>query len=343
MEIILQTGSVQDAAQGSGSDEALMEVEHLRKWFPVAGGHGKEKKYVKAVEDMNLVIKRGETLGIVGESGCGKSTFARLILRLIEPTEGRVIFKGKDLTKLSEEEMRKTRRNMQMVFQDPYASLNPRMRVGNILKEPYIIHGICSEHEAAEKAAELLELVGLDRDSLKKYPHEFSGGQRQRICIARALAVNPDLIVCDECVSALDVSIQAQIINLLVKLQKELGLTLIFISHDLRIVQHISTNVAVMYLGQVVEMAPKEALFGRPTHPYTKALLSAVPSANPGAEKKRIVLHGELPSPINRPTGCSFHTRCSFADEGCRLNAPPAFMAGENHYCYCTKAEGEKL
>lgn len=326
---------------GIKEPEVLMEVKHLRKWFPVAGGYGKEKKYVKAVEDLNLVIKRGETLGVVGESGCGKSTFARLILRLIEPTEGQVIFKGADLTRLSEEEMRKTRRNMQMVFQDPYASLNPRMRIGNILSEPYLIHGICSEKEAKKKASDLLELVGLGADSLKKYPHEFSGGQRQRICIARALAVNPDLIVCDECVSALDVSIQAQIINLLIKLQKELGLTLIFISHDLRIVQHISTNVAVMYLGQVVEIAPKAELFKNPTHPYTKALLSAVPIANPEIEKKRIVLHGELPSPINRPSGCSFHTRCALADESCRSITPQGALVGENHYCYCAKVKGE--
>lgn len=323
--------------------EVLMEVKHLRKWFPVAGSFGKEKKYVKAVEDVNLVIRKGETLGIVGESGCGKSTFARLILRLIEPTEGQVLFKNQDLTSLSEEEMRRTRRNMQMVFQDPYASLNPRMKVGNILSEPYLIHGICSDKEAKAKAASLLELVGLGADSLKKYPHEFSGGQRQRICIARALAVNPDMIVCDECVSALDVSIQAQIINLLVKLQKELGIALVFISHDLRIVQHISTNVAVMYLGQVVEAGPKKELFANPTHPYTKALLSAVPVAKPGAEKNRIVLHGELPSPINRPAGCSFCTRCGLAGEECGTVAPDRYLVGPEHYCRCTKVGGTKI
>lgn len=325
------------------NNDILMEVKHLRKWFPVSGGLGKEKKYVKAVEDVNLVIRKGETLGIVGESGCGKSTFARLILRLIEPTEGQIFFKGQDLTKLSEEEMRKNRLHMQMVFQDPYASLNPRMKVGNILSEPFIIHKICSEKEAKKKAAELLELVGLGSDSLKKYPHEFSGGQRQRICIARALAVNPDMIVCDECVSALDVSIQAQIINLLVKLQKDLGISLVFISHDLRIVQHISTNVAVMYLGEVVETASKEELFRSPTHPYTKALLSAVPIPKPGVEKNRIVLYGELPSPISRPSGCSFCTRCSQADESCRLNPPPRVLVGDGHYCRCTKVGGEAV
>lgn len=323
--------------------EILMEVRHLKKWFPVSGSIRKEKAYVKAVEDVNLTIRKGETLGIVGESGCGKSTLGRLLLRLVEPTEGEILFKGKDINKLSPEEMRKTRRYMQMVFQDPYASLNPRMRVGNILSEPYIIHGLCSEKEAKEKAAHLLEIVGLGTDSMKKYPHEFSGGQRQRICIARALAVNPDMIVCDECVSALDVSIQAQIINLLMKLQREFGVTLVFISHDLRIVQHISTNVAVMYLGEVVESGPKEELFAHPTHPYTKALLSAVPISRPGMEKKRIILKGELPSPIDRPAGCSFCTRCSMADEGCRQNPPGRFLVGEGHDCRCTKVGGMKI
>lgn len=320
--------------------EILMEVRHLRKWFPVAGSFGKEKKYVKAVEDVNLTIRKGETLGIVGESGCGKSTLARMLLHLIPPTEGEILFKGKDMAKMSEEEIRKNRRYMQMVFQDPYASLNPRMRVGNILSEPYIIHGLCSEKEAKEKAAGLLEMVGLGADSIKKYPHEFSGGQRQRICIARALAVSPDMIVCDECVSALDVSIQAQIINLLMKLQQELGIALVFISHDLRIVQHISTNVAVMYLGQVVESGPKKELFASPTHPYTKALLSAVPVSRPGQEKKRIVLKGEIPSPIDRPAGCSFCTRCALADEACRNELSGRYLVGTDHYCRCTKTGG---
>lgn len=324
-------------------NEVLMEIHHLKKWFPIAGSRGKEKNYVKAVEDVNLTIRRGETLGIVGESGCGKSTLARMLLRLIEPTEGEILFKGKDLNKMSAEEMRKTRRYMQMVFQDPYASLNPRMRVGNILSEPYLVHGLCSEKEAKQKAAELLELVGLGADSMKKFPHEFSGGQRQRICIARALAVNPDIIVCDECVSALDVSIQAQIINLLMKLQRELGIALVFISHDLRIVQHISTNVAVMYLGQVVESGPKEEVFSHPTHPYTKALLSAVPISRPGMEKHRIVLKGELPSPIHRPEGCSFCTRCTLADEACHHAQPGRFLVGPDHVCSCTKIGGEPI
>ncbi len=322
------------------ANETLMEIKHLRKWFPVKTSFGKEKKYVKAVDDVNLVIRKGETLGIVGESGCGKSTFARLILRLIDSTEGEIFFKGQDLAKMSQEEVRKVRNQMQMVFQDPYASLNPRMKVGNILSEPYIIHGICSEKEAKKKAAELLEIVGLGADSMTKFPHEFSGGQRQRICIARALAVNPDIIVCDECVSALDVSIQAQIINLLVQLQKDLGMALVFISHDLRVVRHISTNVAVMYLGQMVEYGPKKEIFANPSHPYTRALMSAVPVPNPEIEKKRIVLKGEIPSPIDKPAGCSFCTRCEYADETCRTQMPPRYLVGDQHICRCTKVGG---
>jgi len=322
------------------NQDILMEIHHLRKWFPVGGTFHKECKYVKAVEDVNLTIRKGETLGIVGESGCGKSTLARMLLHLISPTDGKIFFKGKDMSEMSEEEIRKSRRYMQMVFQDPYASLNPRMRVANILSEPYIIHDICSASEAKKKAAELLEMVGLDADSMKKYPHEFSGGQRQRICIARALAVNPDMIVCDECVSALDVSIQAQIINLLMQLQKDLGIALVFISHDLRIVRHISSEVAVMYLGQVVESGPKKEIFAHPTHPYTKALLSAVPISRPGQEKNRIVLQGEIPSPIDRPKGCSFCTRCELADENCIIEQPGRYLVGNEHYCQCTKVGG---
>lgn len=319
--------------------EVILEVKHLKKWFPVAGSRG--KKFVKAVDDVNLRILKGETLGIVGESGCGKSTFARLMMRLIDATDGEVKFRGQNIMTLSAEEMRKTRRHIQMVFQDPYASLNPRMRVETILSEPFIIHGICSKKEAKKKAAELLETVGLSKESLKKYPHEFSGGQRQRICIARALAVMPDIIVCDECVSALDVSIQAQIINMLKELQKEFNLTLVFISHDLRVVRHISDHIAVMYLGEVVEHAPKEELFENPQHPYTQALLSAVPMAKPNAEKRRIRLKGELPSPIDRPEGCSFCTRCLYADEQCRTQIPGTYRIGHGHECRCTKAGGE--
>ena len=322
--------------EGNAVGQILMEVRNLRKWFPVKGSRG-EKRYVKAVEDINLKIRKGETLGVVGESGCGKSTFARVLLRLLEPTEGEILYSGQDITKLSDEEMRKMRRHMQMVFQDPYASLNPRQRVGSILAEPYIVHGTASPKETEEKAAALLELVGLGRDSLRKFPHEFSGGQRQRICIARALAAEPDMIVCDECVSALDVSIQAQIINLLMDLQKKLGLTLVFISHDLRVVRHISNYVAVMYLGEVVEYGSREELFRNPVHPYTRALLSAVPVADPFHEKQRIRLQGEIPSPIDRPAGCGFCTRCPYADEVCRQEVPGHYTAGAEHYVRCRK------
>lgn len=317
-------------------DNVLMEVINLKKWFRVGGGlFNKNKSYVKAVDDINLVINNGETLGIVGESGCGKSTLARAIMRLITLTEGQVIFDGKDITKISAEELRKTRRDIQMIFQDPYASLNPRMRVKDILCEPFIIHNLASKEEAYQKAEELLDMVGLSRDSMSKYPHEFSGGQRQRICIARALAVRPKMIICDECVSALDVSIQAQIINLLVKLQKQLGLTLIFISHDLRVVQHISTKVAVMYLGKIMETAPKTDIFDNPIHPYTKALISAVPLADPDAKKNRIILKGDIPSPINVPPGCSFSARCSMAEERCHIDSPAFREIKDGHFCRC--------
>lgn len=319
-------------------DNVIMEIRHLKKWFPVAGSHG--KKFVKAVNDVNLNIMKGETVGIVGESGCGKSTFARLILRLLDATDGEVILNGSNIMKLSPEKMRKTRRHIQMVFQDPYASLNPRMRIEKILSEPYLIHGLCSEKEAKERAAELLETVGLPKESLKKFPHEFSGGQRQRICIARALAVMPDIIVCDECVSALDVSIQAQIINMLKELQQKYGLTLIFISHDLRVVRHISDHIAVMYLGEVVEHAQTEELFDNPCHPYTRALLSAVPIADPDAVRERVHLKGELPSPIDRPSGCSFCTRCPLADETCGKEMPGIYRIDHAHDCRCTKAGG---
>lgn len=323
-------------AQSNYDNEVLMEVRNLKKWFQAGKGpFNNNKIYVKAVDDVNLDIYRGETLGIVGESGCGKSTLARVIMNLITPTEGQVIFEGTDITKISSKELRRERKNMQMIFQDPYASLNPRMKVKDILSEPYIIHKLAPKTEAVKKAEEVLDMVGLNRDSMGKYPHEFSGGQRQRICIARALAVNPKIIICDECVSALDVSIQAQIINLLVKLQKQLGLTLIFISHDLRVVQHISTRVAVMYLGKVVEISDKAEIFTNPIHPYTKALLSAVPVANPDAKKNRIILKGDVPSPINVPKGCSFSTRCSLAKEKCSIESPELREVGKGHYCRC--------
>ena len=314
----------------------LMDIRGVKKWFPVKRGPlGSTKNYVKAVDDINLTIHQGDTLGLVGESGCGKSTLARTILRLIEPTAGEVIFQGEDLVKLSPAQLRNVRRDVQIIFQDPYASLNPRIKVKDILAEPFLIHKICGRQEALERAAKLVNMVGLNQDSLGKYPHEFSGGQRQRICIARALAVEPKLVVCDECVSALDVSIQAQIINLLMELQRKLDLTLVFISHDLRVVRHISSHVAVLYLGKIVEYAPKGELFASPQHPYPQALLSAMPIADPDAQRSRIHLEGDLPSPINQPSGCSFHTRCPMAREGCSVDAPALVEITPGHFCRC--------
>lgn len=319
--------------------EILLETRHIKKWFPLSRGIlDRTTSYVKAVDDVSLTVRTGETLGIVGESGCGKSTLARSILRLIEPTGGEVLFEGKNLTKATPAELREMRRDIQIIFQDPYASLNPRQRIGSMLTEPFKIHHLASGEEAQKKAEELLEMVGLPKESMRKFPHEFSGGQRQRLCIARALAVNPKLIVCDECVSALDVSIQAQIINLLMKLQRQLGIALIFVSHDLRVVRHISNHVAVMYLGHVVEYAPTEELFAHPSHPYTKALLSAVPVPDPTVKMRRIVLQGELPSPIDAPSGCPFHTRCFAAQEACKTQVPEAVEVGPNHTCNCLLA-----
>ena len=295
---------------------------------------------MKAVDDVSLTVRAGETLGVVGESGCGKSTLARVMLRLIEPTGGEVLFEGKNMTTANKAELRRMRRDIQIIFQDPYASLNPRQRVGDMLTEPLTIHGLARGEAAKRRVLELLELVGLPADSVRKFPHEFSGGQRQRLCIARALAVDPKLIVCDECVSALDVSIQAQIINLLMKLQRQLGIALVFVSHDLRVVRHISTNVAVMYLGRVVEYAPTEELFSNPAHPYTRALLSAVPLPDPDAQAQRIVLKGELPSPIAVPSGCPFHTRCYAVQERCASEVPQERdVSGCGHLCRCLLCE----
>ncbi|MCM2277115.1 MAG: dipeptide ABC transporter ATP-binding protein [Oligoflexia bacterium] len=304
--------------------ETLLSVRNLVKRFPIKGGIlSREIASVKAVSDVSFDIRKGETLGLVGESGCGKSTLGRCILRLIEPTGGQVLFKGQDITKLGAGEMRRLRRNMQIIFQDPYASLNPRMTVEDILGEPLDIHSICESKDARKKRIlELLDLCGLRREAISRYPHEFSGGQRQRICIARALAVEPEFIVCDEPVSALDVSIQAQIVNLMQDLQKELQLTYLFIAHDLKVVEHISTRVAVMYLGKVVETAAAEELYSDPKHPYTRALLSAIPLPDPTYQKERIILKGDVPSPINPPLGCYFHPRCPIAKENCRVDAP---------------------
>lgn len=326
------------------TSEFLLSVHDLVKSFPITGGlFSREVASVKAVSGVSFDIRRGETLGLVGESGCGKSTLGRALLRLIEPTSGQVFFKGQDITKISQSEMRKLRRQMQIIFQDPYASLNPRMTVESILGEPLDIHGLVhSKDERRSRIIKLLDLVGLRRESVARYPHEFSGGQRQRISIARALAVEPEFIVCDEPVSALDVSIQAQIINLMQDLQKELGLTYLFIAHDLKVVEHISTRVAVMYLGRIVEMADAEELYQHPKHPYTKALLSAIPMPDPSRRKERIILRGDVPSPISPPNGCHFNPRCPMAQDICRVEYPQLRelgAPGSSHRSACHFAE----
>ncbi|MBU6375858.1 MAG: dipeptide ABC transporter ATP-binding protein [Bdellovibrionales bacterium] len=314
----------------------LLEVRNLVKRFPVRGGLlGREIGAVQAVSDVSFSVARGETLGLVGESGCGKSTLGRCILRLIEPTSGQVFFDGQDITQLGSAELRKLRRRMQIIFQDPFASLNPRMTVEEILSEPMEIHRLASSRdEKLSKIHRLLDLCGLRRESLNRYPHEFSGGQRQRICIARALAVEPEFIVCDEPVSALDVSIQAQIINLMQDLQKELGLTYLFIAHDLKVVEHISTRVSVMYLGRVVETASAEDLYANPRHPYTQALLSAIPIPDPTYRKSRTVLRGDVPSPLNPPQGCHFHPRCPKAQGQCQETYPAAEQGAHQVRCF---------
>ncbi len=332
-------------AENPGNNDVLISVRNLVKRFPIKGGLlQREVASVKAVSDVSFDIRRGETLGLVGESGCGKSTLGRAILRLIEPTSGQVFFKGQDITKLGATEMRKLRRNMQIIFQDPYASLNPRMTVEDILGEPLDIHHMCESKEHRRKRiVELLDLCGLRREAIARYPHEFSGGQRQRICIARALAVNPEFIVCDEPVSALDVSIQAQIVNLMQDLQKDLGLTYLFIAHDLKVVEHISNRVAVMYLGKIAEIADAEELYADPKHPYTRALLSAIPVPDPNHKKERIILRGDVPSPISPPRGCYFHPRCPIAQDNCRIDPPKLrdlrHAGGNQHEASCHYAK----
>ncbi|KAA0549866.1 dipeptide ABC transporter ATP-binding protein [Bacillus sp. BGMRC 2118] len=313
----------------------LLEIKDLKQHFPIKKGFLSEKKVVKAVDGVSFTLEKGETLGIVGESGCGKSSLGRSILRLVEPTSGEIKFKGKNITTYSNQQMKDLRKQMQIVFQDPFASLNPRNTIRTILENPLKIHGMKNRDERIAVIEKLVEKIGIRKDQLDLYPHEFSGGQRQRIGIARALTLNPDLIIADEPVSALDVSVQSQVLNLLVDLQQEFNLSYIFISHDLSVVQHISDRVAVMYLGKVVEMADVESLYNRPLHPYTKSLLSALPIPDPTMKRERIILQGDLPSPINPPTGCAFHTRCPVATDACKTETPELREKEFNHWASC--------
>ncbi len=324
----------------TGGADVLLDVRDLVMHFPLTRGIILQRKVgaVQAVDGVSLSVRRGETLGLVGESGCGKSTTGRAILQLYKPTSGEVLFEGRDLTKLNANEMRKMRRNLQMIFQDPYASLNPRMTVGSIIAEPMQIHNLVDRNHRQERVQELLETVGLNPYFANRYPHEFSGGQRQRIGVARALAANPQFIVADEPVSALDVSIQAQIVNLMEDLQEKFNLTYLFIAHDLSVVRHICDRVAVMYLGKIVELATRDEIYDNPLHPYTKALLSAVPIPDPVIEKKRerVILTGDVPSPINPPSGCHFHTRCQYFIKGtCDVIEPPFEDKGDGHLVAC--------
>jgi len=315
---------------------ALVEVKDLVKHFPIRGGvFLKEIASVKAVDGVSLSIREGETMGLVGESGCGKTTLGRLMLRLEEPTAGEIYFQGENILTYGPSRMRALRREMQIVFQDPFSSLNPRKTVAEIVGEPLRVHGIGSRREREERVLSLLEVVGLRQEHLRRYPHQFSGGQRQRIGVARALALNPKLIVCDEAVSALDVSIQAQVINLLQDLQGEFGLTYLFISHDLSVVEHVSNRVAVMYLGKLVEIAASEELYTTPLHPYTQALLSASPIPDPTTRRQRIILKGDVPSPIDPPSGCRFHTRCLYAREICSKDEPELREVQRDHLAAC--------
>ena len=330
---------------GHQADDVLVNVENLRMYFPVTSGIIIQRAvaHIKAVDDVSFFVRRGETLGLVGESGCGKTTTGRCILQLYKPTSGSVLFEGRDLCTMRNREIRSMRRQMQVIFQDPYSSLNPRMTAGNIIGEPLVVHGLSkSRQEYRERVAELLTVVGLNPSMADRFPHEFSGGQRQRIGVARALAVNPQFIVCDEPVSALDVSIQAQIVNLLEDLQEQFDLTYLFIAHDLSVVRHISNRVAVMYLGHIVEIADRTEIYENPMHPYTKALLSAVPIPDPiiDAERERIILTGEVPSPLNPPRGCVFHPRCAQATGECQEHIPDLREIQTDHWVSCIHVPG---
>ena len=323
------------------TEDVFIQVENLTKHFPITRGIVFQRQIgaVQAVDNISFTIRKGETLGLVGESGCGKSTTGRTILQLYKPTSGKVLYEGLDLADLTEDQMRPHRRDLQIIFQDPYASLNPRMTVGSIIAEPLEVHRLGTSKERRERVKHLLELVGLNPYFINRYPHEFSGGQRQRIGVARALALQPSFIVCDEPIAALDVSIQAQVVNLLEDLQDRFGLTYLFIAHDLSMVRHIADRTAVMYLGKIVELAERDKLYGNPQHPYARALLSAVPIPDPvkerEREKKRIILEGDVPSPANPPTGCRFHTRCPIAEQRCREEEPEWRDLGGDHWVAC--------
>jgi oligopeptide transport system ATP-binding protein len=329
------------AMENASENNRLVEVFDLKKYFPVKKGlFSRVQGYVRAVDGISFAIGPKQTLGLVGESGCGKTTAGRTILRLLEPTGGDVRFEGRSVFSLDKGEVRQMRRNMQVVFQDPFGSLNPRMTIGSIVGEPLAVHRVADRKERRERVKELLEKVGLSADSINRYPHEFSGGQRQRIGIARAIALKPKFVVCDEAVSALDVSIQAQIINLLEQLQEDFWLSYLFIAHDLSVVQHVSNRVAVMYLGKIVEMGDADCIYEHPTHPYTVALLSAVPVPDPKTRRKRIVLPGDVPSPVNPPSGCRFHTRCNYVMDVCRTREPQLTDRGGGHVAACFLEDG---